>query len=224
VAAGHLSLGCAESLQLTEAAPASGSSLSFWPPPRSTSIWTDPVRPSTRLSLRESAERVQASLKHAGYTDERWFAIGTQFDHGFAVTTRLEHMNDDGTSGAARWSSLFQEAPTLLWLDRARTMRLAAAGRYRVFLVALTDLPIGRTDRAPVWDEQTCMTEALAASSREAFATRMVSPSYRIGVYVYAYRSDDGDGELIPSEPAFPAARHVEMAGLSALDRSVTTE
>jgi hypothetical protein len=74
------------------------------------------------------------------------------FAHGSVFVTRLEAIREDGSPkrGEERWSSWYEEPPTLRWLNDARELRFATAGRYRFLLVALTDLPIrGGGNRAP---------------------------------------------------------------------------
>jgi hypothetical protein len=91
-----------------------------------------------------AAARVKRTLDGAGYSDQRWYPIGVGHLHGFAVTTRLEQIDDHGTPklGLERWSPLYPESANLLWLLRAREPRLPGPGRYRAFLVAFTDLPV----------------------------------------------------------------------------------
>jgi hypothetical protein len=219
--AAFLSVGCAAQLSLMERrAVAGGPMLSFWPPPESSTTWSASAGLPSGVSLGESADQVAAALRSAGYTDARWYAIGARYAHGFAVTTRLEKINDDGTPKppSERWSSRFPEASTLFWLERARRMRLPGPGRYRVFLVAFTDLPIGRTNRAPYWNEDTWMADVAEAPSLASSQSRSVSPTYRVGTYVYAYESDsaDGKGELLASDVT-PATAHIQSSGLSAL-------
>jgi hypothetical protein len=137
--------------------------------------------------------------------------------HGFAVTTRLERIDDHGTPklGLERWSSLYPESANLLWLLRAREPRLPGPGRYRAFLVAFTDLPLGPSSRPEVWNEETLMEASDSPS--ELPAARRVSSRYRLAFFVYEYRARGADRGTFVATPALPAAVHVERAGLAAL-------
>jgi hypothetical protein len=160
-------------------------------------------------------------LRDAGYERPRLHPVGVGFLHGFAITTRLERIDSDGRpSTGDRWSSLYPDAATLRWLEGARRARLPGPGRYRVFLIAYTDLPIGRTDIAPVWNELTVMegpgiVEDVLPSD---VPQRRASASYRFGVYVYEYRREDADddGSFLPTA-SITTERHVRSAGLSKL-------
>ena len=109
-----------------------------------------------QLALMTDATKL---LRGAGYTDQRWYAIGARYAHGFAVATRLEHVAESGAANAERWSPQYPDAANLLWLDGATNPRLPGPGRYRVVVVAYTDLPLADAHRAPLWNEQTWMTE-----------------------------------------------------------------
>lgn len=136
---------------------------------------------------------------------------------GFAVSTRLERIGDDGSvvPSIERWLSDDPEAPPLRWLEGARAMTFPRGGRYRVFLIAVTPLPIHEGNRAMRWDETTLM-EGAGSPSTIPFARRLGShQSLAILVYEYvARRSGEGTFAL---DTRIPALTHLEMAGLSSL-------
>ena len=217
-----LSVGCAQNLHLRpRGVVVGGPSLSFWPPPDSTWTWSGSTEAAPGRFLGEAAAHVAAALRSAGYADKRWYAIGARYAHGFVVTTRLERVQDDGAPDEIRrrWSSSFPEAGNLLWLEGARQTRLPGAGRYRVLLVAFTDLPIGATNRAQRRSEQTWMAERPDAPSTELPPTRRVSSDYRVGVYVYEYQSDasDGEGAFVSYNGAPSAGPQLAVPALSTL-------
>jgi hypothetical protein len=202
-----LSVGCAEHLQLrTRGVAVGGLPLSFWPPPDATETWSGRAEAAPSRYLGEAADRVAVALRSAGYTEQRWYAVGARYAHGFMVTTRLERMQDDGApeENRLRWSSRFPEAPELLWLEGARKTRLPGAGRYRVLLVAFTDLPIGATDRAQRRNEETWMAERPDVPSTELPSMRRVSSDYRVAVYEYEYQSgaSASEGAFVPYDEA----------------------
>lgn len=222
--AAALSTACAEHLALQ---PADGEGWStgylFWPPPEPTSLWTTGPQPSpARPTFREVASRMSEVLQHAGYREQLVYPVGVAYAHGFAVTTRLERIRDDGTPAplADRWSERFPEATELRWLAAAREPRFDRPGRYRALLLAFTDLPLSGTGtRPPVWDAQTVLAGPELRPA-EFPATRRVPSGARVLVYVYEYRaaSTDGAGALLaPDETRVSAAAHVREAGLTAL-------
>jgi hypothetical protein len=157
-------------------------------------------------SLGDVAVRVQSALRGAGITKVRWSPIGVGYAHGFFVTTRLERIDDDGApvkAPEARWCSAFPAAPELRWLEQADEMRLPAAGRYRVLLIAFTDLPIAPPPHsAPRWNEETVLYGSGLSAAGLPYARR-VSSSYRLDVFTYEYVADaPGEGRFVSTGPS----------------------
>src|SRR4051794_39444298 len=139
-------LGCATQRELIDRSASAGlSPCSFWPPPNTALGLTQSALPMQAAGLNQVAIRIATELHAAGYPEPRWYPIGLRYMHGFAVTTRLEALNSDTTpkSRFERWSSLYPDSASLRWLTLARKIPLPRAGRYRVFLIAVTDLPLG---------------------------------------------------------------------------------
>ena len=207
--------GCAGNATLTGARSGGAKpKLCFWPPPRSTSLWTaETNQPLRDMSLADVGGDLAVALRRRGYLQQHWFPIGAGFVHGFAVTTRLEQLDDDGSRPRSeRWMAWQPEPANLFWLSEAMSVRLPRPGQYRVFLAAFTDLPIGATKTAPTWGPDTVMAgpeipETLSATDlpRERYLK-----SGRLGVYVYVYERNlgDDDGRLAANEaPQQPEAQ-----------------
>lgn len=219
-------LGCATQRELIDrSASAAVSPCSFWPPPSGASLSASTSASAARAGeLSRIAHRIATELHAAGYQERRWYPIGLEYRHGFAVTTRLEAVNDDATpkSGPERWSALYPDAVNLRWLTLARRVPLPHPGRYRAFLFAVTDLPLGASSLAPRWNEDTVMDGpgviARKSTPDEMSASRDLS-SYRLGVYVYQYerKQDQPQGELSArgiGESATPQLRGAALAHL----------
>jgi hypothetical protein len=163
------------------------------------------------------AVRVQGALRDAGITTLRWSPIGVGYAHGFVVTTRLERIDDDGApmKSPDRWSSTFSGAPELSFLAQADEMRLPAAGRYRVLLVAFTDLPVVRPPHsAPRWNEETVLFGQGLSAAGLPYAKR-VSADYRIDVFEYEYEADSvGEGRFVPRDARVSAERVKPLGAL----------
>jgi hypothetical protein len=188
----------------------------FWPPPGFTSDWQSGVQLEGR-SFGQVADRMAHVLEAAGYADTRVFRIGARYDHGFAVITRLEQIQDDGApSSRERWSSRFPAAAELKWLGGARRPHLPGAGRYRTFVLAVTDVPRKGTRPTP-WDERTVMDGPVLPAVPFP-ADRKLSSATTLTVYVYEYAATSaaGEGAFVDSaDSRISAAAHVRAAGLS---------
>lgn len=222
-------LSCATQRELVDRGASAGPSrCSFWPPPPSTSLGLSAIASSGQPTARSSvARRIAAQLRVAGYAEPHWYPIGLAQLHGFAATTRLEALNEDDTPRfeTERWSALYPEAANLRWLKLARTVRLPHPGRYRVFLITVTDLPLDSSSTAPVWSEDTVMdgpgVKADFRSTDELERPQDLS-RYRLGVYLYQYERlpDQAQGRLSPRGAEWSAAAHVRAAGLAQLSDS----
>ncbi|HEY2514588.1 MAG TPA: hypothetical protein VGI39_27175 [Polyangiaceae bacterium] len=214
-----LSAGCAEHLGAFSAGgfPNVPPPVVFWPPPPSTSVWSGKARGET---FGEVAEGVTRSLRGAGYDDARWYPIGVDFVHGFAAVTRLERIDADGTSSGDRWCDLYPKASNLRWLEGARAPALPGAGHFRVFLVALTDLPLGaaRAHAAPRSNDTTLM-DAAELHPMTFPKDRRVSSRFHLATFVYEYTSEPGEelGTFVPIDEHLSAAAHVSRAKLASI-------
>ena len=227
-------LGCAEQLQLLDRGPTGGvSPCSFWPPPAGSSTWVvGRGEAAGDESLGTVADELALGLRGAGYAEQRWYPVGAGNSHGFAVTTRLEQVEDGaGERTRERWSSLYADATTLRWLQQAQTPSLPRPGRYRVLLVSYSDLPIGPTSTAQRWNDETIMDWPNAAERPSPQARDMPARAlsdYRLGVYEYDYVWDEreGRGKLLPADgnlatgtPRAPTSL-VRALGMAALEGS----
>jgi hypothetical protein len=181
----------------------------FWPPPASTSQWTSAAEvASADESVGDVAKRILRVLEQAHY------------EHGFALTTRLERIRDDATAEALpeRWTALYPDAANLIWL-RDPEPRFPRPGRYRVLLLAFTDLPIGG-GRPVHWNEETVMAGPDLPPARLPMAQH-VPPGYRIVVFIYEYasRAADERGAFVSEDAKLPADTHMRGSGLLALAR-----
>jgi hypothetical protein len=196
--AAGLAAGCAEHLHSLGQSGGWSTGMLFWPPPPATSTFVgEPVPASEHPpTFGDVAVLVGETLRDSGYVDPRWLPIGAHCEHGFAVATRIERIGDDGASrpGPDRWLAQYPLPATLHWLAGSSEAYLPARGRYRVLLVAFTDLyvlPPGRPER---WDATTAM-EGLGTFAAEVPVERRVPPGYRLGLHVYEYVAPSGDGE-----------------------------
>lgn len=185
--------GCAESLAPFGRVPGGGKPKQlFWPPPPATAVWTGDLPGVERRSFDEVAVDLARALHDAGYRDAHWYPIGARYDHGFAVTTRVERLDEAGAPSAAgdRWSELHPEPVNLLWLEGARAPRLPAVGRYRALLIAFSDL-LAEGLRVPTEGRDTLM-ESTDAPPRLPLGRR-ANTKYRLAYFVYEYQAERAD-------------------------------
>ena len=181
---------CAESLTPFGRVPGGGRPPRiFWPPPPATTVRRTDLTAST---FGDMATSISASLQRGGYEDLHWYPIGARYEHGFAVTTRLERLRAAGDLPADfdRWSELHPEPVTLRWLEGARTPRLPGIGHYRALLFAFTDLA-DEGARVPTERRETMMESTDAPPPLPT--SRPVNADYRLVNLVFEYEADRDD-------------------------------
>jgi len=209
-----LAAGCAEHLHSLDQGVGWSTGVLFWPPPPATASWIPPGRFDGTFD--DAAHWIDDSLRRGGYEDLRRWPIGAQWEHGFALATRLERVRDDGAPALIpwRWSPVYPHAPELRWLNEARAPYLPLAGRYRVFLVAITDLHVRPPGRPERWDGTTAM-ESPRFRPAEWPGQRRLPPDARIGVYIYEYKSADHEGEWLSEDTRISPKDQLARSGLS---------
>jgi hypothetical protein len=213
-----LATGCAEHLRSIDHGGGWSTGFLFWPPPDATSTWLG--EPTGAVTLGDAAARVASALRNAGYIDQHWFPIGVRYEHGFAVTTRLEQTDDGGTPTLPvdRWPAEYADAVNLLWITRCQSPYLHRRGRYRALLVAFTDLHVRIPGRPLRFDETTAM-DGPGLPANAIPSRRRVPAGYRVGVYIYEYEAESArdNGTFLWQDASVSPAEIIERAGLSAL-------
>jgi hypothetical protein len=210
-----LTAGCAEHLRSMDHAASWSTGVLFWPPPTATATWI--AEPSASSTPGDAERLIEGALRHAGYAEQRWFPIGARYEHGFAVTTRLERIDEEGQPKSAieRWLSQYPDPASMLWLAGSAEPYLPGPGRYRVMLVAFTDLAAPFAGRPQRWDESTAM-EGPELRGTDFPLKRRAPADYRVCVYIYEYeaKSADGAGRLVSQDADIRAAARLEKSGL----------
>lgn len=110
-----------------------------WPPPAPSATMVLPrslISGTVELpSLAETARRLEVALEAAGYLEFRYYEI----PGGFALLTRLERINSDGTprAGDARWDLGSHSNYSLR--DLIMGVFFGNPGRYRIIAFVFTD-------------------------------------------------------------------------------------
>jgi hypothetical protein len=110
-----------------------------WPPPEASAIAEiEPGYFSSDRTLWDAAHRIRQMLVRHGYEDQGWYTTGT----GFAVVTRCERIDGDGTPRQdPRFSMDIPMFHDFSLLGIARAMFSAPQGRFRVIMIAVTSDP-----------------------------------------------------------------------------------
>jgi hypothetical protein len=120
-----------------------------WPPPKPSAFATIPreflIKAGTQATVGDVADRLEKAFQQAGYGEKTWYAV----PGGFALASRLEQFNPDGTSKGEpdRWSAQLK-APEIFGLkDVMRALFTPQAGRYRIIVFIVSDQPFSAADK-----------------------------------------------------------------------------
>jgi hypothetical protein len=203
-----------------------------------------PPRASTRMhlpnflpdatKLSTVATNVSDALNQAGYTDQGWFVVPSVWSTGtapvtetppsvigFAVVTRLEQIEDNGQTkaGGARWA-LDLSPPTVgSFLDAVKlVLKGAPNGRYRVFLIEVSNDPVTQAKTPPGADD---WQDFLRKGAKAPFLRVMDSIRVDYGsgggwyAFVYEYqRSAIGGETQFVSSSKLTAEEHLRASGI----------
>jgi hypothetical protein len=123
-----------------------------WPPPTPSAFARIPrsllVKEKSQTTVGNVADRLENAFNQAGYGEKTWYSVPGP--GGFALASRLEQFNPDGTSmdEPDRWSAQIK-APEIFGLkDVVRALFTPQKGRYRVIVFIVTNQPFSASDEA----------------------------------------------------------------------------
>lgn len=117
-----------------------------WPPPQASATAAIPTRlffsdsqMNARVLLSDVDRLLTKALRTAGYTEYSYYRI----PDGFALVTRIEQINDDGTplDSSARWSIDISPLNSFSLLEYIRALFSARSGYFRVIVFTVTSNP-----------------------------------------------------------------------------------
>ncbi|MCK4785602.1 MAG: hypothetical protein KAV87_17745 [Desulfobacteraceae bacterium] len=121
-----------------------------WPPPRASATAEIPARffssqPSDVLRLRDVKRALQDALESCGYFEKSYYSV----PDGFAMATRLEQINRDGTSKEPpdRWAVEVQRPREFSLKAYLVALFTATPGYYRIIVFIVTSTPFYQTRR-----------------------------------------------------------------------------
>jgi outer membrane protein OmpA-like peptidoglycan-associated protein len=192
-----------------------------WPPPMASGTHQIPMAMLSRragvTTLGDVAARLQTALERAGYSQGSFFAV----PGGFALVTRLEHINSDGSVKPAseRWlpaDSRPLEDFTLSSYIRA--LFQARRGYYRVMAFIVTPLDFAQ---APISLSPAAAKEWVSTGSTgvpPSVRNITLKPAtHRCTALIYEFQREADDDPIVPLIPSQVLPRiHLEKAGILA--------
>ncbi len=187
-----------------------------WPPPQPSSrlvlLNSLLVSGQQNLNLGNVDDRITTALLGAGYSERAYFAV----PDGFAIVTKLEQINNDGTSKQppARWVATGDSGSSAFSLSGyIRALFTANAGYYRVIAFLVTDVPFAATGAAPTEDQTNSWLRNGFNTLPAEVKQKPYSAGFSCTALIYEFmRTESSPPTLTSNGP--DAETHLQKAGI----------
>ncbi|MCC6463312.1 MAG: M48 family metalloprotease [Saprospiraceae bacterium] len=185
-----------------------------WPPPACAERYTIKDRLNTQFAtLRDVDQWLQKALENRRY----WSRSYRYLPNGFALITRLEQFNEDGSSKADpyRWVDYPVAEGSGGILDYLYSLILPRKGFFRVFVFAVTDQSEGSNGQVVDRAQAQKWLENASSQLPHALGARRLNEEHFVEVLVYEFQVSESTLKAKSHCPcAKPCREHLEKSGL----------
>lgn len=188
-----------------------------WPPPKYSAFAQIPrellVGSATDKTLQDVARRLEATFDAAGYVERSYYYV----PGGFALVSRLEQMNADGTPKAVpdRWSVKTPVLRRINLSDYLQALFTARSGYYRVIVFVVTEQAFAAGARSPNGDEVTKWVSAGGVRLPASIGQKPYGENFATSALIYEFARGPEDAIFSQKMPSdFPGKTHLEKAKL----------
>lgn len=187
-----------------------------WPPPQYSAFSDIPVSLFASMEvtrLGEVATKFEAAFQQAGYVERSYFSV----PNGFALVSRMEQIQDDGTplEGQERWSVTIAPKPVFSLTTYLQALFTAQKGRYRIIAFIVTNEPITVDDKGVPREDATKWLWKGAKSLPSELAQQEFGKDYRITALIYEFEQATPDHEAVLRSPgSLDGLTHLQKSGL----------
>jgi len=184
-----------------------------WPPPRaSASVVMPPGFLRLReLTLGDAAKLINAALDGGGYVDRSYFAA----PGGFAMVTRLERIDADGTpKQEERWSV---ESPPLQSFSLGAYLRAlftAPAGYYRIIVFVVSSQPFAQAAEGVSRDDALAWLHEGLNRLPDSIASALYTERHDVTALIYQFEQPGRQDALLVLQGGPTGREHLERAQL----------
>ena len=191
-----------------------------WPPPPASDVYEIPssvLNGSQRpLDLGGLNLRLSSALETNGYATRRYFSV----PGGFAIVTRLEQTNVDGSPKQPpdRWNV---NGPTVSWSDFVLADYLHAIvnapGYFQVLVFVVSGTPFAEGERTINRGQATALLRKGFTDIDQVTTAMPNNENVHCQVMVYEFenrKSDDADAAKVKYPSRLPAQTHIKQNGL----------
>jgi hypothetical protein len=188
-----------------------------WPPPRASAETIIPqtfLRKSTDLvvHLGDVDHVLVGALDINGYYDKSYYAV----PDGFALVTRLEQINLDGTpkTPPARWELAMGPLRRFSLAGYLKVLLTASPGYHRIIVFIVTSHPFSQTDANVNEEQATNWLEGGFERLPSAVSELEFTEEYGCTALVYEFRTASGIVPTLSVPSHLPGRIHLERANI----------
>lgn len=186
-----------------------------WPPPRASADVQIQrhflVTPGTPANFGDIASRIELALGQAGYADIRYYTI----PDGFAMVTRLEQINPDGTpkTDDDRWLDEVRAPKNLR--DLLLGLFRGNPGRYRIIVFAVTSEPFKQTSHEPTRLEAMDWFRSGWNRLQDSVASQTYTAGHSTTALIYEFEQTAvGNPASLRYQSGLTGIEHLERSGI----------
>jgi hypothetical protein len=185
-----------------------------FPPPQASAFETVPrellVATNTRPKLKDVDKALSDAFQKCGYGEKSFYAV----PDGFAMASRLEQINADGSFGANRWSLETATMSSFSIQSYLRALFQAREGHFRVVVFVVTNHPFEQTEAKVSSEEAKNWVKKGLNALPTKIGDRDFTGDYVCTALIYEFESLGG-GEAKFVEPSeITGHTHLEKSGL----------
>lgn len=187
-----------------------------FPPPKPSAKMVLPAKlvhkAGTRESLLDVGQRLDSALDIAGYVERSYFAV----PQGFAIATRLEQFDADGTPlpPPNRWSAAVAQPRVFSISSYMKALFSAHPGHFRVVVLVVTSKSFSTNDKVEVSrDQALSWVSTGGVKLPKVYGQFAYTDDYACTALVYEFEKLPDDDPVL-KDPGLDARTHLEKAKL----------
>jgi hypothetical protein len=190
-----------------------------WPPPQPSEQYVLPRNvfgdPSADLHFADIDRVLVSALGSAGYSERSYYAV----PDGFALATRIEQIDADGTPKAPPARFAIDPQPVSMWRfkDYFQALLKGVPGYYRVLVFILTDAPFRASGQRPTEAQAIAFVSAGANVLPPEVGALPFAPAVNCTVLIYEFTRKpgaDSDATQFAQPGRLDAMTHLVKSGL----------
>lgn len=185
-----------------------------FPPPLASAFDSIPrellVTYKTHPKLKDVDAALSSAFAKCGYGEKSFYAV----PDGFAMASRLEQINADGSFGPNRWSLETEPIRSFSITSYLSALFRARAGHFRVVVFVITNHPFEQIDAKVSSDQATSWVKKGLNQLPKKIGDRDYTDDYNCTALIYEFETLGGGQSRFVEPSEITGRTHLEKSGL----------